>query len=375
MMTTKSPSSSSTINRWKTIRARARAGEADDSTADPLRAGGSKRLILKTRRSLAKSGGAELAFTGFPLANAREQSGYIGITQSPNLWIDTAAPQGLYRIDPSKLPSDLRARPSTTLAYEFRHQPFLLDLGVELSPPQIRGESRTFFQIDRDQARSETTIELAWVRAALDLALGIAPGLQVVSVGPADVCRELTRRRNHSAGSPAQYPTHARSQAAEQGHAQAHRDRADRDARLDEARAYSHLIGRLRSIRSTRLGRRGLACELDDETGKLRRAPELKSRFQNPSADWMGVFLPKVAVSQPMFLVDDGEFQVPADPAHAPDPSTPPRNGADREVSARSVDVLERTTLTVRHGTLSSLVIQVPAPFADRWELVRATGC
>ncbi len=231
------------------------------------------------------------------------------------------------RIDPSKLPSDLRARPSTTLAYEFRHQPFLLDLGVELSPPQIRGESRTFFQIDRDQARSETTIELAWVRGELfDLALGIAPGLQVVSVGPADVVE---------------------SSHADETIVQARRlnIRLTPEARLrNKVTLKLTAIEQIATLGSVKLGlfsldratpinsfyalsvARGLACELDDETGKLRRAPELRSRFQNPSADWMGVFLPKVAVSQPMFLVDVGNSKFLPDPA----PRTRPVNSTTK---------------------------------------------
>ena len=40
------------------------------------------------------------------------------------------------------------------------------------------------------------------------------------------------------------------------------------------------------------------------------------------------------------------------------------------EVARRSVDLLQETTLTVRHGTLTSLEIRVPAAIADRWDLL-----
>jgi len=44
---------------------------------------------------------------------------------------------------------------------------------------------RTFFQIEPDKARSETTIDLSWVRGDLfELELGVAPGMRVISVGP-----------------------------------------------------------------------------------------------------------------------------------------------------------------------------------------------
>ncbi len=344
-------------------------GKVTIPLAEPLRAGGSKRLVYKTRRSLAKSGARRLAFAGFPFANAREQSGYIGITQGPNLWIDAAAAQGLHRIDSSKLPSDLRARPSTRLAYEFLDQPFLLDLGVELSPPQVRGESRTYLQIEPDQARSETTIELAWVRGELfDLELGVATGLQVISVGPADVVESF-----HLTDQPAR-----RLNIRLTPEARLRNKVVLKLTALEQIPALGSIkLGLFSFDRTTPVNSfyalavaRGLAFELDDDTGRLTRSPEIKSRFQNPSADWMGVFLPKPAASQTLFLVDDGNSRfLPIRLTHQAR-ALRHETVLSAQVSPRSVDVLQRTTLTVRQGTVSSLEIQVPAPFADRWELV-----
>ena len=133
-----------------------------------------------------ESGPRRILFVGFSFAGAREQSGYIGITKSPNLWVGPVAPRGLHRIDSSKLPSDLRSRPATNLAYEFLDQPFLLDLGVESSPPQVRGETRTFLEVDSDKVRSQTTIDLTWLGELFELELAVAPGLDVISVGPAE---------------------------------------------------------------------------------------------------------------------------------------------------------------------------------------------
>ena len=140
------------------------AGKLTIRLAEPLRPGTEKRLVMKTRRSFAAQVARRISFSGFPLTHAREQSGAIGITQSANLWVGATMSQGLRRIPAGELPTDLRARPSTSLAFEFLDQPFLLDLGVEVSPPLVRAESRTQFQIsDLGKARSETTIELQWV--------------------------------------------------------------------------------------------------------------------------------------------------------------------------------------------------------------------
>ncbi len=52
----------------------------------------------------------------------------------------------------------------------------------------MRSETRTTFQIEADRARSETTIGLQWVGGQVfELELVIAPGLEVVSVGPPEV--------------------------------------------------------------------------------------------------------------------------------------------------------------------------------------------
>ena len=107
-----------------------------------------RRLVMKTRRSYSKAAAHRIAFGGFPLLHAREQSGAIGVTQSPNLWISPAVSRGLRRIETGGLPADLRERPSTRLAFEFVEQPFLLQLDVEASPPLVRTRSQTVFRID-----------------------------------------------------------------------------------------------------------------------------------------------------------------------------------------------------------------------------------
>ncbi len=129
---------------------------------DPLRVGAVKRVVMKTRRPFTNAGARRISLRGFPLVNAREQTGFIGITQSANLFIKPSASQGLRPVATDKLPADLRARPSTSLAFEFLDQPFLLDLAVESSPPYVQGRFedpfpdriRSCAERDDDRARS-----------------------------------------------------------------------------------------------------------------------------------------------------------------------------------------------------------------------------
>ena len=64
-----------------------------------------------------------------------------------------------------------------------------------------RGRS---FRIDGDRVRSETTIELQWVRGRLfEVELDLGPGLEVVSVGPTAVVEAWNPTGGPSAGGPA----------------------------------------------------------------------------------------------------------------------------------------------------------------------------
>ena len=97
--------------------------------------------------------------------------------------------RGVRQIDPrTELPADLRARPATELAYQFSEQPFDLTLRVEASPPLVRAVDRTTVTIDPGTARVDTWLDVETARGKLyDLAVGLPAGLEVESVGPAEV--------------------------------------------------------------------------------------------------------------------------------------------------------------------------------------------
>ncbi|MFI5460484.1 MAG: hypothetical protein ACHRXM_34135 [Isosphaerales bacterium] len=356
------------------------AGKLTIRLAEPLRPGAEKRLVMKTRRSFSSSVARRISFAGFPLTHAREQAGAIGITQSANLWVGAATSQGLRRIPRGELPTGLRARPSTSLAFEFLDQPFLLDLDVEASPPLVRAESRTFFEIDTDQARSETTIELEWVRGRLfEVELGVAAGLQVVSVGPADVV-ESSHLTNEIAG---------RDPGGPIGPARRLRIRLTPLGR-GQNKVTIRLAGlqRIPSQGSLKLGLftldqkspvnafyalvadRSLALELEEDSGRLARTSDLKTPFQGPSGDWPWASWRKEMSSPPLFLSDDGNSKYLSIRITRLARALYHDTVLSAHVMARGVDVLQRTTLAVRHGALSSVEIRVPAAIADRWELL-----
>ena len=283
--------------------------------ADPLRAGASARLVLRTRRSLAKSGPRRISFAGFPFAGAREQTGYIGITKSPNLWVGSAAPRGLYRIDASKLPSDLRARPATSLAYEFLDQPFRAgSRGRVVSPADPRGNAdipggRLGHGAKRDDDRPGVAGRALRARARAS-----RRACEVVSVGPRESV-ESWRWPEVPAGErrgAEKQPRRLNIRLSPQA-----RDRNKvtlKLAAIEPIKAPGSIKLGLFSLDQTIpvnafyaiAAGRGLALELEDDTGRLRSSPEIKSRFQNLSGDWPGVCLPRAERARQLFLADSG---------------------------------------------------------------------
>ena len=347
---------------------------------DPLRVGAVKRLVMKTRRSLVNVGARRLSFTGFRLVDAREQTGFIGITQSANLFVKPSKSQGLHPVATDKLPADLRTRPSTSLAFEFLDQPFLLDLVVESSPPLVKADSKTLFRIDADRARSETKIALDWVRGELsELELGVAAGLQLISVGPPEVV-ESSHLADEIVGRGPLGPTGPerllRLRLTAHG-----RDsnrvtlvltglqRISTDGRVDLG-LFTPLPAVSIKGSYALVGDRGLALELDDDSGRIRRSRNHFVVADGPKAGWPWTSLRGEQGPPPLLLFDDGNsrFLPIRITRHAR--TIVQDTVLSAQVSRRWVDVLARATFAVRHGDLSSLEIRVPALIADRWELL-----
>jgi len=356
------------------------SGKLTIRLADPLRSGDVKRLVMKTHRSFSNPGPRRNSFAGFPLTNAREQSGFIGITQSANLWVTAATSQGLRAVDAGRLPADLRTRPSTSLAFEFLDQPFLLDLEVEPSPPSVRADSRTIFRIGPDRAQSATSIDLDWVRGRLtELELGVAAGLQLVSVGPPDIVEswhlaDLVSGRD--SGGPHAEARRLRIRLTALG-----RDQNTVSLKLSgveripaEGKATLGLFAPLQatsvSASYALVADRNLTLELADDSGRIRRSNDAGLEADGPRSGWPWNFLRGELGLSPLLLVDDGNSRfLPINIArHA---RTIAQDSVLTAQVLRSwVDLLQRANLAVRYGALGSLEIRVPAVITDHWELL-----
>lgn len=156
---------------------------------EPLGPNQERTLVLTTRRAIPSGSATRVPFSGFPLADAREQTGAIGVVTSDNLWVTATPGRGVRQIDPrTELPPELRARPATGQGFRFSEQPFELALRVESSPPLVRVAARTTVALEAGSARLDTEFDFETARGRLfDLSLGLPPGLVVESVGPADV--------------------------------------------------------------------------------------------------------------------------------------------------------------------------------------------
>jgi hypothetical protein len=347
---------------------------------DPLRVGAVKRVVMKTRRPFANSGARRISLRGLPLVNAGEQTGFIGITQSTNLFIKPSASQGLRPVATDKLPADLRARPATSLAFEFLDQPFLLDLAVESSPPLFKADLKTLFRIESGRVRSETTIELDRVRGQLsDLDLGVAAGLELVAVGP----RELVAS------------SHLFNDSVNRGPGRSSEPARVLKIRLttlgrDSNKVTLVLTGlqRLSALGRVNLGLfapleavsvsssyalvadRGLAVEPDDDSTRIRRFIEPAVAPDGTRPAWPRTALGGDQSLAPLLLADDSNSQVLPVRIVRHSRTIAQETVLSLQATRKWVDVLGRAAFVVRHGSVGSLEIRVPASIADRWELL-----
>ncbi len=359
------------------------AGKLTVRLGDVLRPGQAKRVVMRTRRSFKNPALQKGSFSGFPVTGAKEQTGFIGVIQSPNLWVDPVLARGARQIDPRELPTDLRARPSTNLAFEFREQPFQLDFLVEPLPPLVKADSKTSFWIDSERARSETTIDFSWVRGRLfDLELSIPASVQIVSIGPPAVV-ELSSQSGEEpravgagvgAGEPARKLKIRLTPSA--------RDQNKVTVKVQGLEpvppAGLAKLGLITPLHATSVAasyelvaESGLVLELEDESGRIRRSNEPAAQVArsgtregpSPGLSGDGGF-------SPLLLSSDGianELPVRIT-RHARTVTHDAEISA--QVSRRSIEVIQQTNLAVHFGELGSLEIRVPAAIADRWELI-----
>ncbi len=346
---------------------------------EPLRPGAERRLVMQTRRSYARGAGHRIEFVGFPIVHARQQSGAIGVTQSSDLWVAPVSARGLRRIVPTFLPKELAERPGTSLAFEFLDQPFGLGLDVEASPPLVRSRSRTAFRLGADRARSETTIELQWVRGRpFEVELALGPGLEVVSVGPPAVVEAwnptggVTGAGTAAAGVDARGLTIRLSPAV--------RDQSQVTLQLEGFQRLPRegplKLGLFAPDETTAVSAsfaisadRGLSVELDDDAARSGRsigfAPVVPDAGPGRSTAAAGV-----GAGGPALSLEAGGSPRTLPIRLARHARTLRQESiVSADVSRRSIDLLQKATFTVRHGTLAALVVRVPPAIVGRWKL------
>jgi hypothetical protein len=323
---------------------------------DPLRVSAAKRLVMKTRRTFSNGGARRILFTGFSLLNAREQTGFIGITQSANLFVKPSTSRGLRPVAADKLPADLRTRPSTSLAFEFLDQRFLLDLEVESSPPLVKEDSKTLFRIGADRARSETTIAFDCARGQIsELELAVAPGLELISVGPPEVVEsshlsdEILVPPSRAPNSPARLLkvrlTTLGRESNEVTLVLTGLQRIASDAREVKFGLFAPMQVAAASSSYALVAERGLSLDLDGDSGPIRRVRDPSVVASGRKMGWPWTALRGEPGATPLLLVDDGNSRyLPIRIArHAR--TIAQDTVLSAQVSRRWVDLLGRATL------------------------------
>ncbi|WP_020466152.1 hypothetical protein [Singulisphaera acidiphila] len=339
---------------------------------EPLRPGVSpKRLSMTTQRKLPPQASARLSFHGFPLSNAKEQFGAIGIAQSGNLVISPTVGRGLRRIDPrTELTDDLRARPGTFLAYQFVDQPFDLELRIEPSPPLVHFDARTTVSLGAGQAKIDTWLGVETANGRLfDLNLVLPRGLELESVGPPDMVEswQLSPQRDEGRIVTARLTF-----------------------RAQEGNSFGlHLVGRqvidpsrpvalaLFQPRESSLGggriavlaERNLTVDVAERTEGSARTEAFRSARQEPPADWPWPPGRSATDNPALWLRYDGT------PASLPlrmvvhPRSVTHETSLVLQVGRRGVDGRQETEFAVHFGTLEYVDVDVPPELVNRWEV------
>ncbi len=156
---------------------------------DPLRPNAMRTLLLNTRRPIASSGIARVALQGYSFDQAKVQTGVVAIARTGPIFLNPTPGRVLRRIDPrTELPENLRARPDTTLAFEFHDQPFDLALEVEPAPPRLRVGARTTVTVDPRSARLQTRLDCRTSQGRVfEVKVDLPKGLEFEGAEPASV--------------------------------------------------------------------------------------------------------------------------------------------------------------------------------------------
>lgn len=349
--------------------------------AEPLAPGRERRLVMNTRRPLPPGSSTRIAFRGFSLENAREQSGVIGIAVPGYLWLSGTAGRGARPIDPrTELPTDLRARPTTALAYQFTEQPFELSLRIEPSPPHIRAEARTTVTLSPSSAHLDSWFDYQAARGRIgDLMLGLPPGLEILAVGPDDLVESWQVSAITAGPFTGVVPSGLRVLTI----------RLDPRAR-DTGKTSVHVSGRQPLHLPTRevplplmqplnvvagggrvavLTDPALTAELADRGDASAGVGPFRPAVQAIPSDWPWPSGRPPVATPPLWLrFDDRPTDLPLLVTSHPRTMTQ-ATVLKAHISRTSADVQQETECSVQFGAIDHIDLTVPAAIADHWEV------
>lgn len=130
--------------------------------SEPLRPGGSGRSVtLVTRRKIDTRKSSRVTVRGGSIEGSITGGGALSVSQSGPIWVESESGRGLQRIDPANdLPSDLRSRPGTILAYRIVERSFELGLRIEPSLPLVTARASTAIHLKPGASSVETRLDV-----------------------------------------------------------------------------------------------------------------------------------------------------------------------------------------------------------------------
>jgi hypothetical protein len=347
--------------------------------AEPLRPGGTRQLTVETRRPLPPGPRRTLSLAGFPLSYAVEQSGAIGITQAPDLWVSVATAKGLQRIDARDLPSKLAVRPGTRLAFRFQDPQFELGLSVEDAPALFRAATRTRLAVEEDTARGVTTVEVERIRGRLfDIEVAVPSGVELLSVGPPELVE------SHSTTVLKAEPT-AQASADPPGQiVKVHltplaRDQKSFSLRLGSRQHIAPSEDLRLGLLSPRAGvpgtclvslftERNSTFELDKGPGPVDDASPPAFRLLPPAAPTAYGEGARERIADAVLTSDQSPSWLRGRLIRHPR-AISSENSVSAQIFPDRIDLRQDTALQVRNGSIRSLKVVVPVPVGDLWEV------
>lgn len=342
--------------------------------AEPLRPGGTCRLVVTTRRVLSPETSSRLTYRGVPLPGVVAQSGVVAIAQrGGDPWVSASAGRGLRQIDPrSDLPATLRARPSIVLAYQFVEQPFDLGLQVDPSPPWVQVGSRATVTVEAGRARVDAWLDYKVPRGRVfEVRVALPEALALDLVGPeATVAASETLAEVAAPGRRRVLVARLTPLASEDGSFSIHL--AGRQPIPEGGEAS---VGLPRPIGAQTRGGLIAVLAARSESVELGRNPsgprdEFAPAGLEPPPSWPWPPERAIAAPPPALWLRHDESPG-ALPLKTSSRSRVVRESAtlDARVDRRGLDVRQESEVRVRFGSLAAIDVEVPPEAEGAWEI------